>query len=96
MPNDAKLGLLAGVIGVIAVAVVSANRPAPAKPASAPAPVVLAPSTPSSVAPTDQPTVAVGSKPAVPDENTAAPIARTKNEPDGTPAGRTAKDDIDH
>ena len=30
MPNDAKLGLLAGVIGVIAVALISANRPTPA------------------------------------------------------------------
>src|SRR5262245_48225171 len=29
MPNDAKLGLLAGVIGVIAAAVLSANQPAP-------------------------------------------------------------------
>jgi hypothetical protein len=95
MPNDAKLGLLAGVIGVIAVAVVSANRPAPANPPSAPVPVVLAPGTPSSAASTDQPTVAVGSKPAVPGENTSPPIARTKTEPDGTPAGRTAKDDID-
>lgn len=95
MPNDAKLGLLAGVIGVIAVAVVSANRPAPPKPATVPAPVVLAPSTPSTIAPTDQPTVAVGSAPDVPDDHASPPIARTKTEPDGTPAGRTAKDDVD-
>jgi hypothetical protein len=90
MPNDAKLGLLAGVIGVIAVAVVSANRPAPANPTSAPVPVASAPA-----APKDQPAAAVASAPAMPEENASEPVARTKNEPDGTPAGRTAKDDID-
>jgi hypothetical protein len=92
MPNDAKLGLLTGVIGVIAVAVLSANRPAPVHPAKAPVPVASAPAT---SAPRDQPAAAVASAPALSNENTSGPIARTKNEPDGTPAGRTAKDDID-
>jgi hypothetical protein len=92
MPNDAKLGLLAGVIGVIAVAVVSANRPAPANPVSAATPVASAPAASTSQG---QPAAAVASTPAVPDENASTPDVRTRVEPEGTPAGRTAKDDID-
>ena len=89
MPNDAKLGLLVGVIGVIAVAVLSSNRPAPAIPNEATVPVASAPATNS---PRDQPAAAVASTPA---EKPAAPVVRTRNEPDGTPAGRAAKDDLD-
>ena len=44
MPNDAKLGLLAGVIGVIAAAVLSANRSVTPSPvAHAPPPAVHSP-----------------------------------------------------
>lgn len=44
MPNDAKLGLLVGVVGVIAVAVMSAKRPQPQETATAPPAVETAPS----------------------------------------------------
>jgi hypothetical protein len=37
MPNDAKLGLLTGVIGVIVVAAMSGKTPAALKPAGGPA-----------------------------------------------------------
>jgi hypothetical protein len=83
MPNDAKLGLLAGVIGVIAVAVFSANRPVPATVASPAASATAAP-----VAP-PPPSVATRTEPAT------TPIPRTRKEPDGTPAGRKPQDDIE-
>jgi hypothetical protein len=44
MPNDAKLGLLVGVVGVIAVAVMSAKRPQPQETATAPLAVETSPS----------------------------------------------------
>ncbi|MFO0825686.1 MAG: hypothetical protein U0792_21625 [Gemmataceae bacterium] len=43
MPNDAKLGLLVGVVGVIAVAVMSAKRPQPQETATTPPPAESAP-----------------------------------------------------
>lgn len=52
MPNDAKLGLLAGVIGVIVVAAMSGKTPAALKPAGG-QPV------PSLVKPDAKPTAAV-------------------------------------
>lgn len=83
MANDAKLGLLAGVIGVIAVAVLSMNRPTPVAHApTAPTPIAHAPGSPDHE-------VAGRAEPA------STPIPRTRKEPDGTPAGRTPMDDID-
>jgi hypothetical protein len=92
MPNDAKLGLLAGVIGVIAVAVVSASRPAPA---NLPAPVASAPSVTRTNAAREGPTVVVSTPSARPAEQVSTPIARTRTEPTGTPTSRTPMDDID-
>jgi hypothetical protein len=88
MPNDAKLGLLAGVIGVIAAAVLSANRSVTPSPvAHAPPPVVNSPalSSPS----TNSLDLVHRTEPA------STPIARSRAEPDGTPASRTWMDDID-
>ena len=91
MPNDAKLGLLAGVIGVIAAAVLSANRSVTPSPvAHAPPPVVHSPalSSPS--------TNSLNSlDPGHRAEPASTPIARSRAEPDGTPASRTRMDDID-
>ena len=82
MPNDAKLGLLAGVIGVIAVAVVSANGPTSRE----------APTPPPAVA------HAAGSYlPAVVNnaENLSTHFPRTRPEPDGMPASLKPTDDIE-
>ena len=90
MPNDAKLGLLAGVIGVIVVAVMSANRPQPATD-----PGVNTPDSPSTTAAKP----AEDAKPAAPvarsPEPSSTPVVRTKKEPEGTPTSRTPMDDID-
>jgi hypothetical protein len=75
MPNDAKLGLLAGVMGVIAVAIISTNRPAPAPVAAANPPLVPMVRSPESTA-LDQ------------TDHASTPVPRTRQEPDGTPAGR--------
>ena len=94
MPNDAKLGLLAGVLGVIVAAVVSASRPGP-DPASNVAPAHLAETkAPTKLKPAGS--VADGSpaSPAVlPADLAARPVVRTRKEPDGTAASRNRNDD---
>jgi hypothetical protein len=75
MPNDAKLGLLAGVMGVIAVAIFSSNRPSPAPATVANPPVVPVARTPVSSA-IDRSNYA------------STPIPHTRQEANGTPAGR--------
>lgn len=81
MPNDAKLGLLAGVIGVIAVAVVSANGPTPRE----------LPNPPPAVA------RAVGSylPAAVDEEHHSTHFPHTRPEPDGMPTSFKSTGDIE-
>jgi hypothetical protein len=82
MPNDAKLGLLAGVIGVIAVAVVSANG-SPPREVSTPPPTVAH---------------AAGSYlPAVVNdaENLPTHLPRSRPEPNCTPTSLKPTDDIE-
>lgn len=93
MPNDAKLGLLAGVIGVIIVGAMSA-RQAPVDP------VVPAPRADTAGARTNVPAETRLAGPETAPvartvEPTSTPIIRKNREPDGTPAGRTPMDDID-
>lgn len=95
MPNDAKLGLLVGVIGVIAVAVVSANRPAPAHAPSTAAPVASATISSIIVAPKEKSSVAASTPGAQATAPVSTPISRTRTEPTGKPASRTPMDDID-
>ena len=88
MQNDAKFGLLAGVIGVVVVAVMSANRP------PAPHPAVDTSGPPSaSVRPEQE------AKPAAPialsPEPATSPVLRTKKELEGTSTSRGKDDDID-
>ena len=93
MPNDAKLGLLAGVIGVIVAAAVSLNRP----PGAAPPVETAAPDA------TGKPAASAGAKavppgdagPAKPPDPPSTPVARTKRDVDATPARRTPMDDVD-
>jgi hypothetical protein len=82
MPNDAKLGLLIGVIGVIVAAALPLSRP----PSGVPSPQAAALA--------EQPH-AVGSLPAVPSSPTAqlaepaaSPVVRTKVETDARPTSR--------
>ncbi|MCE9560707.1 MAG: hypothetical protein K8U57_01505 [Planctomycetes bacterium] len=103
MPNDAKLGLFVGVVGVIAVAVLSANRhPHPQTAANVPSSVqksaIAKPVEKMSVAlvadakpdPIPEPHEA----PAVlPLELPSTPVVRTKREPVATPTSRTRGDD---
>jgi hypothetical protein len=94
MPNDAKLGLLAGVLGVIVAAVVSADRqsPAPATNTATPPKVVAKPPSKSDAAVAGQRTAP--SSPAVlPTELNSTPVVRTRKEPDATPASRARNDD---
>src|SRR5436309_5411335 len=96
MQNDAKLGLLAGVLGVIVAGVVSADRP----PQNAVGPGSPAPKQASKATPDAKPAPgAVGDAPeavptpgALPGDLDSTPV-RTKKDADATPAGRTAKDD---
>jgi hypothetical protein len=82
MPNDAKLGLLAGVIGVIAVAVVSANGP-PTREVPIPLPAVA------HAAGSYLPAVANNA------ENLPTHFSRTRPEPDGTPTSLKPTDDLE-
>lgn len=104
MTNDAKLGLLVGVAGVILAAAVSGNRPS--IPAGTPA--AEAPQSPASgakaevaIAPEPRPVaekefsraaaaeVVVAPAPAeFPRELPSTPVVRTRREPDATPTGR--------
>jgi hypothetical protein len=82
MPNDAKLGLLAGVIGVIAAAVLSANQPAPRDPSG---------SVSISTHKVDP------HKPALaePIEQHSTTIRRTRPDADGMPVNRKPSENID-
>ncbi len=89
MKNDAKLGMLAGVLGVIVAAVLFANSPQPdARPSA---------STPAESKPKDRPAptaTAVPSPSPAPDTSAAelptTPVARTRKEPDAQAASRSA------
>lgn len=104
MPNDAKLGLLVGVAGVIAVAVLSANRPpAPAGSAGAvrhdvPVQSVAKPDPEPRTEPEPgrlpelKVEAAASSAPGeLPAELASTPVVRPNREPDGTPVGREEK-----
>lgn len=82
MPNDAKLGLLAGVIGVIAAAVLSGNQPAPRDPSGSVSALnhKVAPHKPALAEPSEQPSTT---------------IPRTRLEPGSTPVNHKPSDDID-
>ena len=97
MPNDAKLGLLAGVLGVIIVSVLSANRQQPTPPAHIP-PGMLprAPTKPPAKPAAEAIPNARADTPAVlPADLSSTPVARTKDDPVAKPAARTRDDDID-
>ncbi len=78
MTNDAKLGMLAGVLGVIVAAVLFANAPPPptaqSQPSAAGAPTKEAPATPEA------------STAALP----STPVGRTRKDVDAQPASRQA------
>ena len=77
MHNDAKLGLLAGVTGVVAAAVLSVQAPQPAPPASAPTARADAPGVvPQAVAARTAEPVPGAGKPEV----EARPVSRTAGE----------------
>jgi hypothetical protein len=95
MTNDAKLGLLVGVVGVVIASMMQVNRPP--QPAAA---AVASPTSPRNAAPkpTPEPKVTVKPTTAAPDspvpavlpgELTSTPVVRTKKDPDAVPAGRT-------
>jgi hypothetical protein len=96
MPNDAKLGLFTGVIGVIVVAAMSTNRP------PAPHPGADTPGSPSAAVKPSEASKAPGPHAVAPapvaraGEPASTPIPRKRTEPDGTPASRPSRDgDID-
>ncbi|MBM3981974.1 MAG: hypothetical protein FJ304_17210 [Planctomycetes bacterium] len=82
MKNDAKLGMLAGVLGVIVAAVLFANNPPPpdARPQAA------APPEPK---PKPAPTATAVPSPAPDAEQPSTPVVRTRKEPDAQPASRS-------
>jgi hypothetical protein len=84
MPNDAKLGLLVGVAGVFAAAVLFfQDRPAPTAPVSA---VVAAPEAPA----TPKPPAIFGKKPS-PKDAANPDRRREKPEPEAQPVSRAAE-----
>jgi hypothetical protein len=86
MKNDAKLGMLAGVLGVIVAAVMFANAPPPvaqSRPGAGPAPP--AKETPAPQATLTAPAApADASAPALP----ATPVVRTRKDVAAQPASR--------
>ena len=79
MTNDAKLGMLAGVLGVIVAAVLFANTPQPAQPQPSAAVPPLKDAPPTAAAtPPEASTAALPS----------TPVARTRKEVDAQPASR--------
>jgi hypothetical protein len=94
MPNDAKLGLLAGVMGVIVAAVLSAQRPVPSPGANVAPPQAAAPKAVAKpVAPEANATTPPRAPEALPTDLSSTPVVRTRKEPDATPASRTRNDD---
>jgi hypothetical protein len=87
MKNDAKLGMLAGVLGVIVAAVLFANAPPPPPvPANSVTPEARPP-------PTAQPGLAetASTSPVAPETSDAlpsTPVARTRKDVDAQPTGR--------
>jgi hypothetical protein len=92
MPNDAKLGLLAGVIGVIVVALVSANRPAPHPMQVGPNIQVTSSPPAHSAIDTDENASSVQTL-QLPRTALAQP-ARTRGDASGTTTGRSTTDEI--
>ena len=99
MPNDAKLGLLTGVLGVIVVAALSAQRPPQpaAVTATPPATPAKTPEPPTSESPVPEPHPAAVESPPEPEvlpaELPSTPVVRTRKEPDARPTSRTRNDD---
>jgi hypothetical protein len=93
MPNDAKLGLLAGVLGVLVAAVASVQRPTP-PPGANTSPPPSAPAKPAPKPDANAEPSGLPRTPAVlPTELPSTPVVRTKKEPDATPASRARNDD---
>lgn len=86
MKNDAKLGMLAGVLGVIVAAILFANAPPPdtPRPAAAVEPTTKASPTPQPVPTASTPPVA----PETGDTLPATPVVRTRKDVDAQPTGR--------
>lgn len=91
MKNDAKFGMLAGVLGVVVAAVLFANNPPPAaqsQPAAPGEPKAKA-STPMAAtapaAPTTPSTATTANAAALP----STPVARTRKETDAQPTARS-------
>lgn len=103
MPNDAKLGLLVGVMGVIVVAVMSANRlPHPQTAANVPgshqknAPPPHAEKAVVNLAADIKPTPMPDVRPVpavLPQDLPSTPVVRTKRDQVATPTSRTRDDD---
>jgi hypothetical protein len=95
MKNDAKLGMLAGVLGVVVAAVLFAKAPPP-EAQSRPG-VADGPKTKDGAPTAAAPAPAPEASPAAPTANTAAlpstPVVRTRNEPAAQPTGRSGGTD---
>ena len=83
MTNDAKLGMLAGVLGVIVAAVLFADAPPPPPPPSQPSAAVPPPKDAPPTAAATPPQAGTAALP-------SAPVARTRKDVDAQPASRQA------
>jgi hypothetical protein len=87
MKNDAKLGMLAGVLGVIVAAVLFANGPPSGTPGR-PGPTSVEPNaktgSPSAAAPAVSSAAPAASAPVL----ASTPVGRTRKETDAQPTGR--------
>jgi hypothetical protein len=84
MKNDAKLGMLAGVLGVIVAAVLFANNP----PAPDARPQANMPPEPKPQ-PRPKPAPTATAVPSPDAEPSSTPVVRTRKEPDAQPASRS-------
>jgi hypothetical protein len=88
MTNDAKLGMLAGVLGVVVAAVLFGNAPPPEAGAGAASPEAAGlPQAPTAATPARPPPEA--SAAALP----ATPVPRTRKDLDAQPASRSADEE---
>jgi hypothetical protein len=89
MKNDAKLGMLVGVLGVIVSAVLFANTPRPG-PAGDPNPKAATPAAATATAaPTTPPVAQTAARSSGSTALPTTPVVRTRKETEAQPASRT-------
>jgi hypothetical protein len=94
MPNDAKLGLLAGVVGVVLAYLVLVNKPQQ-PPVTPPKQLNPTPAPEQNTSPPKPTTESASTPEKLPTTLGSTPVVRTKKELDATPTSRSPNKDAD-